>query len=276
MSDRLAGKVAVVTGAGRGIGRAVATAFAAQQAALVLVDIAADITGVPYPMASTSQLDHTARMCRELGAPVLTAVADVRAAQDAERVAEQAVERFGRIDVLVNNAGVAGPSGRIVHEVTEDEWAVMMDVNLGGPWRMTKAVGAAMADRRGGSIVNIASTAGLVGYRNFAAYVASKHGLVGLTRAAALDYAPYRVRVNAVCPGSVRDAEATEGRMLAEIGRSIGIEPADHEAAFITQQPMNALVEAEDVAAAAVWLASDESRRATGSVISVDGGYSAR
>ncbi|MET8419253.1 SDR family oxidoreductase [Streptomyces sp. NPDC005134] len=276
MSGRLAGRTAVVTGAGRGIGRACATAFAAQGASLVLVDIAADIPGVPYPLASRSQLDHTTRLCRDLGSAVLPLVADVRRAEDAERVAAEAVERFGKIDILVNNAGIAGPSGKIVHDVTEDDWAVMMDVNLNAPWRMTKAVGAAMTERRTGSIVNIASTAGLVGYRNFSGYVASKHGLVGLTKAAALDYAPYRVRVNAICPGSVRDGEANEGRMLVEIGRSIGIEPADHEASFITQQPMNALVEAEDVAAAAVWLASDESRHATGSVVSVDGGYSIR
>lgn len=276
MSGRLAGRTAVITGAGRGIGRSCATAFAGQGASLVLVDIAADIPGVPYPLASRSQLDHTARLCRELGSAVLPLVADVRRAEEAERVAAEAVERFGKVDILINNAGIAGPSGKIVHEVTEDDWAVLMDVNLNGPWRMTKAVGAAMTERRTGSIVNIASTAGLVGYRNFAGYVASKHGLVGLTKAAALDYAPYRVRVNAICPGSVRDGHANEGRMLVEIGRSIGIDPADHEASFITQQPMNALVEAEDVAAAAVWLASDESRHATGSVVSVDGGYSIR
>ncbi|MFD9621953.1 SDR family oxidoreductase [Streptomyces virginiae] len=276
MSGRLTGKVALVTGAGRGIGRACATAFAAQGASLVLIDIAADVPGVPYPLASRSQLDHTARLCREQGAAVLSLVADVRKATHAQSMTAEAMERFGQIDILVNNAGIAGPSGKIVHEVTEEDWALMMDINLNGPWRMTKAVGAAMTGRRSGSIVNIASTAGLVGYRNFAGYVASKHGLVGLTKAAALDFAPYRVRVNAVCPGSVRDSAANEGRMLVEIGRSVGIDPADHEASFITQQPMNALVEAEDVAAAAVWLASDESRHATGSVVSVDGGYSAR
>nr|AAN85505.1 short-chain dehydrogenase/reductase [Streptomyces atroolivaceus] len=276
MSGRLTGRTAIVTGAGRGVGRACATAFAAQGADLVLVDIAADLPHVPYPAATPSQLDHTARLCREQGAAVLTARADVRDAAACERVVADAVDRFGSLDVLVNNAGIAGPSGRIVHEVTEDEWAVMIDVNLNGAWRMLKAAGASMVAARSGSIVNIASTAGLVGYRNFAGYVASKHGLVGLTKAAALDYAPYRVRVNAVCPGSVRDGEAWEGRMLVEIGRSIGIEPADHEAEFITQMPMNTLVEADDVAGAALWLASEESRHSTGGVITVDAGYSAR
>jgi NAD(P)-dependent dehydrogenase (short-subunit alcohol dehydrogenase family) len=152
----------------------------------------------------------------------------------------------------------------------------MIDVNLTGAWRMLKAAGAVMVAVRSGSVVNIASTAGLVGYRDFAAYVASKHGLVGLTKAAALDYAPYRVRVNAVCPGSVRDSAEQEGRMLVEIGRSIKIAPADHEAEFLTQMPMNALVEADDVAGAVLWLAADESPHATGGVITVDAGYSAR
>jgi len=276
MSGRLAGKAAVVTGAGRGIGRACAGAFAAQGADLVLVDIAGDLPGVPYPAATASQLEHTAKLCRERGAAVLTVKADVRDPAACERVAADAVERFGSLDVLVNNAGIAGPSGRIVHEVTEDEWAVMIDVNLTGAWRMLKAAGAVMVAQRSGSVVNVASTAGLVGYRSFAGYVASKHGLVGLTKAAALDYAPYQVRVNAVCPGSVRDGEEWEGRMLTEIGRSIGLAPADHEAEFITQMPMNALVEADDVAGAALWLASDESRHATGGVITVDAGYSAR
>ncbi|RST18344.1 NAD(P)-dependent oxidoreductase [Streptomyces sp. WAC05374] len=276
MTGRLAGKTAVVTGAGRGIGRACAVALAAEGADLVLVDVAADLPGVPYPMATRSQLDCTAELCRERGAAVLTAPADVRDPEACARVVADAVDRFGGVDVLVNNAGIAGPSGRVVHEVTEDEWAVMIDVNLNGAWRMLKAAGAVMAAARSGSVVNIASTAGLVGYRSFAGYVASKHGLVGLTKAAALDYAPYRVRVNAVCPGSVRDSAEHEGRMLVEIGRSIGIAPDDHEAEFVTQQPMNALVEAGDVAAAVLWLATDESRHATGGVITVDGGYSAR
>lgn len=276
MSGRLEGRTVLVTGAGRGVGRACATAFAAEGAALALVDIAADIPGVPYALASPSQLDHTAALCREAGAPVLALTADVREPADVDRVVAETTERFGDIDVLVNNAGIVSPSGRIVHEVSEEDWAVMMAVNLTAPWRLTKAVGAAMVRNRRGSIVNIASTAGLVGYRNFAGYVASKHGLVGLTKAAALDYAPYRVRVNAVCPGSIRDGGPTEGTMLAEIGRSLGIAPSEQEDAFLTQQPTNALVEAESVAAAALWLASDEARHATGSVLTVDGGYSVR
>jgi NAD(P)-dependent dehydrogenase (short-subunit alcohol dehydrogenase family) len=276
VTARLAGKVALVTGAARGLGRAVATAFARQGADLALLDVAADLDGVPYPLGTPSQLDHTAALCRGYGAAVLTVRADVRVLADAEAAVVHVGDRFGRIDVLVNNAGIAAPSGIATHEITEAQWNLMIDVDLGGAWRMTRAVAGRMVDQGGGAIVNVASTAGLVGYRHFAGYVAAKHGVIGLTRASALDYAPHRVRVNALCPGSIRDDAVLEGRMLAEIARCLHIPEADHEAVFKQDQPTNTLVEADDVAAAAIWLASDESSHATGAVITVDGGFSAR
>jgi NAD(P)-dependent dehydrogenase (short-subunit alcohol dehydrogenase family) len=143
-------------------------------------------------------------------------------------VAEQALHRFGSVQVLVNGAGIAAPSGKAVHEITEDEWHLMIDIDLSGAWRMIRALAPSMLEARDGSIVNIASTAGQVGYRHFAGYVAAKHGLVGLTKAAALDYAPYQVRVNALCPGSVRDDPIVEGRMLAEIARSLNVVVDEH------------------------------------------------
>jgi len=273
---RLRDKAIVVTGAARGLGRACAIAFAKEGADVALIDIGRDLPGVPYPMGTVSQLALTAELCREHGAAVLTAHADVRDLAAVDHAVSEACERFGVLDVLVNNAGIAGPAGKPVHEIAEHEWSLMLDVDLSGAWRMTRAVGRVMAARRAGSIINVASTAGLVGYRNFAGYVAAKHGLIGLTKAAALDYAPMKVRVNALCPGSVRDDHHTEGRMLAEIARALDVPVADHEATFLEAQPMNALIEPEDVAAAAVWLASDESRQVTGSVVTVDGGFAAR
>jgi NAD(P)-dependent dehydrogenase (short-subunit alcohol dehydrogenase family) len=275
-AGRLAGKVAIVTGAARGIGRAVASAFAAEGACLVLVDIGRDLPAVPYPLGSTSQLGHTATGCRKLGAAVLTAKADVRDLDAVRATVDRAVDRFGRIDVVVNNAGIAAPSGKPVHDIEPDEWQLMLDVDVTGAWRLIRAVGALMSEQRSGSIVNVASTAGLVGYRHFAGYVTAKHALIGLTKAAALDLAPYRVRVNALCPGSVRDDDRLEGRMLAEIARSLDVPVTEHESAFLAAQPTNRLVEARDVAASAVWLASDESAGLTGSVITVDGGFTAR
>ena len=273
---RLHGKSVLVTGAARGLGRATALACAAEGADLTLLDICADLPGVPYPLGTPGQLEHTAALCREKGAAVLTASADIRDLRAVREAVVLAEDRFGRIDVAVNNAGIAAPSGKPVHEIDEAEWSLMIDVDLSGAWRVIREVGKAMSARRAGSIVNVASTAGLVGYRHFAGYVAAKHAVIGLTKAAALDYAPTKVRVNAVCPGSVRDDPQAEGRMLAEIARALEVPVDEHEKTFVEAQPMNALIEPDDVAAAVVFLASDESRQITGSVLTVDGGFSAR
>ncbi len=273
---RLHGKSVLITGAARGLGRATAIACAAEGADLTLLDICADLPGVPYPLGTSGQLEHTAALCREAGAAVLTVETDIRDLLAVREAVARAEDRFGRIDGAVNNAGIAAPSGKPVHEIDEDEWSLMIDVDLSGAWRVIREVGKAMSARRAGSIVNVASTAGLVGYRHFAGYVAAKHAVVGLTKAAALDYAPTKVRVNAVCPGSVRDDAGAEGRMLAEIARALEVPVHEHEKTFVEAQPMNALIEPEDVAAAVVFLASDESRQITGSVLTVDGGFSIR
>ncbi|MEC3980973.1 SDR family oxidoreductase [Amycolatopsis sp. H20-H5] len=273
---RLKGKTVIVTGAARGIGRACALAFSREGADVALLDVCRDVPGVPYQLGTSSQLEHTAGQCRELGAAVLAEQADVQDLAGLRSVVARVTDRFGRIDALVNNAGIAAPSGKSTHEITEEEWRLMIDVDLSGAWRMTSVVGPILTAQRSGSVINVASTAGLVGYRHFAGYVAAKHGLVGLTKAAALDYAPLKVRVNALCPGSVRDDTQVEGRMLAEIARSLHLPVSEHEETFLQSQPMNALIEPEDVAEAAVWLASDESRQVTGSVLTVDGGFTAR
>ena len=270
------GDVALVTGAARGIGRAIAVALAGAGHDLVLVDIGRDLPEVGYPMGTPEQLRATAEACRARGAVVETLIGDVRAGSTATEAAGCARDRFGRIDVLVNCAGLAGPSGKPVHELSDVEWALVTNVNLDAPWRMIRAVVPTMVAQRRGSIVNIASTAGVVGYRNFAAYVASKHGLIGLTKAAALDLAPFGVRVNAVAPGSVRDDPELDGRMLAAIAGYLSLPADSHETVLVQQQPANALVEASDVASAVVWLAGDGSRSTTGATIAVDGGFSIR
>ncbi|MFB8171071.1 SDR family oxidoreductase [Kitasatospora purpeofusca] len=273
---RLTGKAVIVTGAARGLGRACALRFAEEGADLLLLDIARDLPDVPYPLGSAGQLEHTAALCERAGAATVTAAVDVRDARQCALAVDRALDRFGTVDVLVNNAGIASPSGKIAHDISEREWSLMLDVDLSGAWRMMKAVAPVMVDRRAGSIINVSSTAGTVGYRHFASYVAAKHGLIGLTRAAALDYAPMRVRVNALCPGSVRDDPVLEGRMLAEIARSLEVPVAEHEQIFVRDQPMNALIEPSDIADAALWLAADESRQVTGSVLTVDGGFTSR
>ncbi len=273
---RLEGKTVLLTGAARGVGRACATRFAAEGANLVLLDICRDIPDCPYGLGNASQLAATASLCREAGASVQALHADIRREEDVAAAVRSAMARYGAIDVLVNNAGIAAPSGKPLHDIAEREWSVMIDTDLTGAWRLMRAVLPIMQERRAGSVVNVASTAGMVGYRYFAAYVAAKHGLVGLSKAAALDYAPHGVRVNALCPGSIRDDAAMEGRMLSEIAKCLEVPVEEHERAFTESQPMNRLIDAVDVANAALWLASDESRQVTGAVIAVDGGYTVR
>jgi NAD(P)-dependent dehydrogenase (short-subunit alcohol dehydrogenase family) len=266
----------VVTGAARGLGRAIATALAREGTDLVLVDIGTDLPAVGYPMGTLAQLQATAAGCRAHGAAVELVVGDVRAASTADESAACALGRFGRIDTLVNCAGLAGPSGKAVHELTADEWTLVMDVNVTAVWQMIRAVTPTMVDQHHGSIINIGSTAGTVGYRHFAGYVASKHALVGLTKASALDLAPYGIRVNAVCPGSIRDDLELDGRMLAAIADYLAVPAEIYETVFRQQQPANALVEAQDVASAVTWLAGNGSRSTTGTTIVVDGGFTAR
>ena len=268
-------EVALITGAARGIGRACALRLAQSGISLVLMDIAQNTNEVPYRLGSRSQLEFTGRLCLDAGANAELFTGDVRSSQDVDDALQIALQRFGRLDIVVNCAGIVRPSGTSVEDVSFEDWSTMLDINLSGPFRVLSAAAQIMKQSRSGSIINVASTAGLVGYRNFAGYVASKHGLVGLTKAAALDLAPYGIRVNAVCPGSVHDSPNLEGTMLREVANALAIE-GDYEQEFIRDQPSNALVIAEDVARTVEWLATDGSGSVVGSIVTVDGGFTAR
>ncbi|MEH7463808.1 SDR family oxidoreductase [Bacillus thuringiensis] len=274
--SRLANKVLLITGAGRGIGRACALRAAEEGADLVITDIGGAISSVPYKLSSSEQLEMTAQICRDQGASVLTQLADVCSAEDISTLVKSALDRFGRIDAIINNAGIGAPAGKATHLYTNEEWDILLNVNLSGPWRLIKEVAPIMIEQKYGSIINIASTAGLLGYRHFAGYVASKHGLVGLTKSAALDYAPQNIRVNAICPGPVFDDELLDGNMTKVVADSLGIELGDQESIDLASVALNTVVSPHDVADAMVWLASDESQRVTGTTITVDAGYSAK
>jgi NAD(P)-dependent dehydrogenase (short-subunit alcohol dehydrogenase family) len=273
---RLDGKVALVTGAARGVGRALAVAFAREGAQLALLDLCAPLELCPYPMGTAEQLAETVRRCEKAGARVRPIVADVRSRDQVDRAARAALDEFGHVDVLVNNAGIVAPGGRKAHELAEEEWQLHLDVNLSGAWRCSAALLPQMLERGGGSIVNIGSTGSVVGFPAFAGYVAAKHGLVGLTKALAADYGPRGVRVNAVCPTSVRDDPDLDGAMLASVAALFGATPNSYAQMSVFHHPMGSLVEAWDVASAALWLASDEAARVTGSVVMVDAGYASK
>jgi NAD(P)-dependent dehydrogenase (short-subunit alcohol dehydrogenase family) len=265
-----------ITGAARGVGRATALAFAREGANLLLGDICAPIEECPYPLGSAEQLQRTAERCRSAGASVTTAAMDVREQDTIAEAVERCHAELGEIDVLVNNAGLVGPAGVPAHELDEGAWMTMVDVDLNGPWRCAKAVLPDMLGRRGGSIVNIASTAGLVAFPFFASYVAAKHGLIGLTRALALDYAPHSIRVNAICPTSIEDEDDLDSAMLGGVAGMLGVDREDYQALSLPHHPLGSLVSADDVAQAVLWLCSPGARHVTGAMLPVDAGFTAR
>ena len=276
MMKRLKGKIVLITGAGRGIGRACAIRASQEGADLILTDIGHSIDGVPYNLANERQLINTVEICKANDANLYYDFVDVRDEEGIHKLVNGAIDRFGRIDVLVNNAGIGAPAGLPTHKYSTEEWNTMIDINLSGPWRMIKEVVPYMIEEDCGSIVNIASTAGLLGYKYFVGYVATKHGVVGLTKSAALDYAENNIRVNAICPGPVFDDEFLDGNMTTVVADSLGLDIGDQEDVDLESVAMNSVVSPFDVANYMIWFGSDESKKVTGSTVTVDAGYSAK
>ncbi len=252
MSGMFDGKVALVTGAGGGIGRATALAFAREGARVVVSDLAG------------AGGEETARLVTEAGGGALHAACDVTRPAEVEALVAAAVAAFGRLDCAHNNAGVEGAWARTA-DCDEENFDRTCAVNLKGVYLCLKAEIAHMLDAGGGAIVNTASVAGVEGAKNLPAYVASKHGVMGLTRTAALEYATRGIRVNAVCPGPIRT------RMLEAIME----ENPRMEPAMIDAVPMRRLGAPEEIAEAVVWLCSDRASYVTGQGLVVDGGFTA-
>src|SRR2546428_584117 len=198
---RLMGKVALITGGARGQGRAIAIKFAGEGADIVLADVAENIPSSDYALASDSDLQRTAKEIQEMGQRCLARIADVRDQSALDGAVSQGIEQFGKIDILIANAGIL--HSKPYWEITEQEWTDLMDVNLTGAWHSAKAVARHMIERLTGTIVFTSSIRGLEAGMNLAHYVASKHGVLGLMKSVALELAPFGVRVNAVLPSGV-------------------------------------------------------------------------
>ncbi|MEU1955997.1 mycofactocin-coupled SDR family oxidoreductase [Nocardia rhamnosiphila] len=268
----LNGKVAFITGAGRGQGRAHAVTLAKEGADIVAVDVDGDIDTADFPMARESDLKETAAQVGEVGRRIIWKVADVRSQDALDAVVKEGIDTFGKVDIAVANAGIYAHASLLT--MTDRQWDEMIDVNLTGVWRTMRAVIPHMVERREGSIVLTSSTNGLVGNANAAHYTAAKHGVLGLMRSAALELGAYRIRVNAVCPGLVDSAmtnwQGMYDRMAGHEGgtREDWVRASQHSTIIAKQGGMPP----EQIAKAAAWLAADTNFTMTGHALVVDAG----
>jgi NAD(P)-dependent dehydrogenase (short-subunit alcohol dehydrogenase family) len=244
------GKVAFVTGAANGIGRAAALAFAHEGASVALADV------------SEHGNHETARMIEELGGRALALKCDVTRAEDVKSALARTIEAFGRLDFAFNNAGIEPRKAAPTAEYDEDEWNRIIDINLRGVFLCMKYEIPLILKQGGGAIVNTSSGAGIIGIKGSPAYTAAKHGLLGLTKAAALDYAAQNVRINAVCPGYID---------TPMMGRFTGGTP-EGRAKVIAEEPVGRMGKPEEIAAAVVWLCSEASAFVIGHAMVIDGG----
>lgn len=268
MSGEFAGKVAFITGAAHGQGRATALALAREGARIAAFDVARSLAYPGYQMGSTADLESLADACRGHDSDCLTFAGDVRDTAAITGAVDTTVERFGRIDVLFNNAGICAYG--LAHELTEDAWDAMLDINLKGAWLVARRVIPVMIRQRSGVIINNSSVAGLRGMGRLSHYAASKWGLTGLTKSWAIELAPYGIRVNSIHPTGV-NTPMNDG--LAALEGLTPQEIAERSAGNLLPVPW---IEAEDVANAVLYLASDRARYVTGAPLVIDAGLLSR
>jgi len=262
------GRVAFVTGAAHGQGRAAALALAKAGASIAAFDVARPLAYPGYGMGTGEELDSLVRECEAAGAAALAFAGDVRDDAAIMDAVDATVERFGRIDILFNNAGICGYG--LAHELTEEAWDAMIDINLKGAWLVARRVIPVMIRQKSGTIINNSSIAGLRGMGRLSHYAASKWGLTGLTKSWAIELAPHGVRVNSIHPTGV-NTPMNDG--LAWLEGKTPQQIAEASAGNLLPVPW---IEPEDVAEAVLYLVSDRARFVTGSSFVLDAGLLAR
>jgi SDR family mycofactocin-dependent oxidoreductase len=265
MSGEFAGKVAFITGAAHGQGRATALALAGEGARIAAFDVAKPLAYPAYEMGSGDDLQSLAEQCGKAGSECLAFAGDVRDDAAVTAAVEATVAKFGRIDVLFNNAGICAYG--LAHELSEDEWDAMIDINLKGPWLVARRVIPVMIAQKSGVIINNSSIAGLRGMNRLSHYAASKWGLTGLTKSWAIELAPHNIRVVSIHPTGV-NTPMNDG--LAMLEGTTTHEIAERSAGNLL--PGVPWIEPEDVAQAVLYLASDRARFVTGSQFVLDAG----
>jgi len=268
MSDDLKGKVAFITGAAHGQGRATAIALAKEGVHIAAFDIAQTLTYPGYELGSENELQSLKGECETLNVKCLVFTGDVRADDDITKAVSTTLEQLDRIDILFNNAGICAYGS--AHELTEKEWDIMLDINLKGAWLVARRIIPVFIQQKSGVIINNSSIAGLRGMNRLSHYAASKWGLTGLTKSWAIELAPYNVRVISIHPTGV-NTPMNDG--LASLEGLTPKEVAERSAGNLINVPW---VEAEDVANAVVFLVSDKSRFVTGSQFVLDAGLLSR
>jgi NAD(P)-dependent dehydrogenase (short-subunit alcohol dehydrogenase family) len=257
MSKPFSGKIALVTGGGSGIGHASALAYARAGATVVVADLVAERCDAVVAEILRADGQAVAQAC------------DVSQLAQIDALFDFIAERFGRLDVAFNNAGIGGPVG-LLADFPDESWDQVMNTNLASVFRCMKREIPLMLASGGGAIVNCASVAGHVGMRNMPVYTASKHGILGLTKSAALDYAPQGVRINAVCPGVIHTPAVDAWKAADPVGAGQFMD------AMVAAEPIGRLGTPTEVAEAVLWLSSPQSSFVVGSGLVVDGGYIAQ
>jgi NAD(P)-dependent dehydrogenase (short-subunit alcohol dehydrogenase family) len=268
MIKEFKGKTVFITGAASGQGKGVALAFAKEGANIIAFDLGEKITYPAYNRATSSKLEELKKEVEELGAEIEIFSGDVRNAADIQNAVDKGIERFKTIDVLFNNAGICAYG--LTHELSEDEWDSMVDINLKGSWLVSKYIIPHLIKQKSGVIINNSSIAGLRGMNRLSHYAASKHGLIGLTKSQAIELAPYNIRAVSIHPTGV-NTPMNDG--LAELEGATPMEIAERSAGNLLPVPW---VEVEDVAEMVLFLASDKARFITGSQFLLDAGLLTR